>query len=122
MSTPVHIAVAVQILDGRILCYRRPETGTYPGCWETPGGKVEDGETPAQAAAREHREETGMASVAGGIIGVWRVEGMIIHAFKVHAFSALDHAHPMTPAEVLALDPAACVLSLPLIARAMVRP
>ena len=36
-----------------------------PGVWEFPGGKVEPGETPDVAAARECLEESGIAVVVG---------------------------------------------------------
>ena len=43
--------------DGRILiCQRCPEQ-SHPLKWEFPGGKVENGETPAQALVRELVEE-----------------------------------------------------------------
>jgi 8-oxo-dGTP diphosphatase len=52
------LAVAgIFVREGRLLMSRRPEGGTWPGLWELPGGKVEDGETPEEALAREWREE-----------------------------------------------------------------
>lgn len=42
----------------RVLLLKRSDTGQ----WAFPGGKIEDGETPEQAAIREAREETGLAT------------------------------------------------------------
>jgi 8-oxo-dGTP diphosphatase len=59
---PVRIAVAVVLDAGRVLVGRRSPAATdAAGCDEFPGGKVEPGETPREAAARECAEETGLA-------------------------------------------------------------
>lgn len=53
------------MLDGeRVLLIRR---GRPPGegLWSVPGGKLEPGETLAQAVAREVREETGLVVEVG---------------------------------------------------------
>lgn len=46
--------------DGRVLVASRPEGKAYAGWWEFPGGKLEQGETPEQALARELQEELGI--------------------------------------------------------------
>ncbi len=53
-------AVALIDADGRVLLARRPEGKPMAGLWEFPGGKIEAGETPEQALARECREELGI--------------------------------------------------------------
>lgn len=55
--------VAGLMLDpaGRILVQQRPEGTAMAGLWEFPGGKIEPGETPEQALARELVEELGIA-------------------------------------------------------------
>ena len=60
MMLPV---VAVALLDGqgRVLMQQRPLGKQHGGLWEFPGGKVEAGESPQQAAARELAEELGVA-------------------------------------------------------------
>jgi A/G-specific adenine glycosylase len=81
------IAVAVVFRDGRVLIGRRPEAGLLGGLWEFPGGKVEPGETPREAAARELREEMCVEAEVGEEIEV--VEHAYSH-FRVtlHAFEA----------------------------------
>ncbi len=59
MSIPQRIALAVIFHDGKVLVARRPKGKRLGGLWEFPGGKIEDGESAAQAAERECREEIG---------------------------------------------------------------
>lgn len=57
---PTPIAVAVIEHGGKFLIGRRPEGVPLAGYWEFPGGKVQADETPADAARRECREESGL--------------------------------------------------------------
>ncbi len=57
----VDVAVGVLIApDGLFLLTSRPKGKVYEGYWEFPGGKLEDGETVAQALTRELGEELGI--------------------------------------------------------------
>ena len=70
MTGPITVAVGgVAVIDGAILLIER---GTEPsaGCWSVPGGRLEPGETLAQAVVREVAEETGLAVVAGSLIAL----------------------------------------------------
>lgn len=65
-SVPVHAAGILFVTkDGQALFLQRSTTGDQPGSWCTPGGKIEDGETPEQAAVRECLEETGYECKGG---------------------------------------------------------
>jgi len=52
------IVGAIIIKDKKLLATQRGY-GDYAGWWEFPGGKIEAGETPEAALAREIREELG---------------------------------------------------------------
>lgn len=46
--------------EGKVLMGLRKENGYRPNLWELPGGKVEEGEAPQDALAREWFEECGV--------------------------------------------------------------
>jgi 8-oxo-dGTP diphosphatase len=61
VSGLVRVAAAVILrADGGVLLAQRPPGKAYAGYWEFPGGKLEPGETSAQALARELHEELGI--------------------------------------------------------------
>jgi len=67
----VDVAVGVLIRpDGNFLLTSRPHGKAYSGYWEFPGGKLEVGETVAQALTRELNEELGITI---GPVTPWKV-------------------------------------------------
>jgi mutator protein MutT len=75
----------VTVRAGRVLVRRRAGDALLEGLFEFPGGKVEPGEEPADAARRELREEAGLD---GGDL-----EPLVVHVFdypdrklRLHAF------------------------------------
>lgn len=74
---PVVIACVGAIIkdpEGRLLLIKR---GHEPGkgLWSVPGGRIEAGETDAEALVREVREETGLIVTPGPLIGSVRRPG-----------------------------------------------
>ena len=77
----IRVAAAVVRKGKLVLLTQRPEGGKSPLRWEFPGGKIEAGETPAQAVEREIQEELGVRARAGQALAVVRHEptGVEIH-------------------------------------------
>jgi len=69
------VVAALVRRDGRILMSRRRPDQPMPNLWEFPGGKVEPGEAPVAALAREVLEELGCE------IDVGTIHEVIFHAY-----------------------------------------
>ena len=67
MSEPVRVAAALTVRQGRFLICRRPMHKARGGLWEFPGGKLEPGESAAQALIRECREELAIEVTPGPV-------------------------------------------------------
>lgn len=90
MIRPVLCASAAVFRGGKLLIARRTKP---PFLWSLPGGAVEWGETLAEAAIREAREETGVDAEAVGYAGHSEVmlrneKGNVFDHFVIVAFAA----------------------------------
>lgn len=65
--TWIPVVTAVIRKGSQVLVGRRPEGHTLAGQWEFPGGKIEIGESPEQALARELQEELGINAQIGDL-------------------------------------------------------
>ena len=87
--TLVRVVGAALIRGHTVLAARRIHP---PGGWEFPGGKVEDGETPAAAIERECREELGVDVRALAPVTTARDERIELQIWQVELVSGTPTA------------------------------
>jgi 8-oxo-dGTP diphosphatase len=67
-SRPIRVVAAVIARDGRYLITQRRPTAVLPLLWEFPGGRVEPGESDADALRREVMHRLGVEVKVGTLI------------------------------------------------------
>lgn len=97
MTEQRYIAHGLVEVDGRYLFLQRGEGRYLGGHWDIPGGTVEEGETPAEAAVRECVEEAGLKCSLGEEISHFEnidTNGRDINfhtiTYRLHPASAVD--------------------------------
>jgi ADP-ribose pyrophosphatase YjhB (NUDIX family) len=83
---------------GRLLLIKR---GHAPGAglWSLPGGRIEPGETDADALVREIREETGLAAEAGHLLGTVRRPARDGDVFDIRDYTATVTGGTLRPGD-----------------------
>jgi 8-oxo-dGTP pyrophosphatase MutT (NUDIX family) len=81
VRVPHEASATIVHVEGRVLAMWRHRFISDSWGWEIPAGKVDEGETPAEAAARETLEETG-----------WQ-PGPLTHLVSYHPTNGLTDQH-----------------------------
>ena len=110
-SASVMICVGAVVMErGQLLAVRQARGHPLEGQWTIPWGRLEPGESPAEAAAREVLEEAGVAANAIGLVGVqelpepWAGSFALIYLCEPVAGSPAPDGRETDAAAYLSLD------------------
>jgi ADP-ribose pyrophosphatase len=88
--------VLVVVEGGEVVLVRQSRAGSGSRTLELPSGKLEEGEAPVDAAARELAEDCGLAAEVLSAVGTfWAAPGYsteLVHVFEASGLSQADPA------------------------------
>jgi 8-oxo-dGTP diphosphatase len=94
VTPAILVAAAVVERDGAFLLTRRLDGAHLAGCWEFPGGKVEEGERLDECLRREMLEELGVHAIVGRAIfsttHAYAERRIELHFFECEIFGELN--------------------------------
>jgi 8-oxo-dGTP diphosphatase len=91
-ENPVPAACVVLIDDRHRLLLVKRRVAPKPGMWCLPGGFVECGETPEQAALRELHEETGLTGRVNTLIGATTSPGTVYKSILLLGYLVIRYS------------------------------
>jgi ADP-ribose pyrophosphatase YjhB (NUDIX family) len=92
------VGAVIKDESGRLLLIKR---GHEPGAglWSLPGGRIEPGETDAEALVREMREETGLEVAPGPLLGAVRRPAGDGDVIDIRDYAATITGGTLTPGD-----------------------
>ena len=102
----IKVSAAVIKYEDKVLLMRRDPNQKYPGFWEFPGGKVEEGERAKEALERELDEELNVKAKIGRLLTSVKVNQYEIFAYDVKYYDGLISLHVHDDMEWVTLDEA----------------
>lgn len=88
------VAAVIRDEEGRLLVAQRPAHARHGGQWEFPGGKLDPGETLAEAARRELEEELSLELVSAAAKPVFTADDPG-HPFRIHFLPVAARGTPI---------------------------
>lgn len=116
------VAVGIVVGNGLVLACQRLRNARYPMKWEFPGGKIEQGESAAEALIRELREELSIevtthqefhrqqwvypdSKNTNNSSGAFHVTYFLVHSFSGEPVNnAFEQIQWVIPADLLTMD------------------